>query len=80
MPFSNEINNFLTELLLYFLLIKIIYIAIVLIAPAANCLTEGSNSSRHLTKGFNAPASTTLFANEVECLATTLKTTDAAFL
>ena len=57
-----------------------IYNAMAFMAPAANCFTVGSNSSRHFTNGFKAPASTTLLANELECLAVTLSTTEAAFL
>jgi hypothetical protein len=43
-------------------------------AQAAASLTEGSNSSKQLTKASNAPEFTTAFASTGECLATDLKT------
>jgi hypothetical protein len=49
-------------------------------AHAADSLTVGSNYSRHTTRAYNAPESTTAFASCVECLATALRTKAAAFL
>lgn len=49
-------------------------------AHAAASFTEGSNSSRQLTKASSAPEFTTAFAKCGECFATDLNTYAAAFL
>jgi hypothetical protein len=43
-------------------------------AQAAASLTDGSNSSKQLTRASNAPELTTALARTGECLATDLKT------
>lgn len=49
-------------------------------AQAAASLTDGSNSSKQLTKASKAPELTTALARTGECLATDLRTYAAAFL
>ena len=49
-------------------------------AHAAASFTDGSNSSKQLTRASNAPELTTAFAKCGECFATDLNTYAAAFL
>lgn len=49
-------------------------------AHAAASLTDGSNSSKQLTRASRAPEFTTALAKCGECLATDLRTYAAAFL
>ena len=56
------------------------YLAMYASAYAAASFTDGSNSSRQMTRASRAPESTTACANVAECLATALNTKAAAFL